>query len=395
MRAALLDAAPAKDLPDVVAQLGRNLDVRLNSQASPSLKSLPEYHTIIALPPGEKARLVIDVLVALARREIRPWRWGTEGLLRQLCIILLRSKPPLVQRDFIPVLKILATRISACADIPFDTMMKCLSDVIGDEPLLPELRKALQELHAVARPVDQSWFRHLATRVDALMFRPVGRTSLRPSLWVETFESRLRKIGPKKQDGWYALVEHANRAGTASSPSAAWRKIGKERVRSVSGAAFDRMLEEVLAEFPLDPDAREPNGDFLKGMIRLAGAADRKALAPTIGRFAEQCFKKVPRIGARSMKLGNASLAALSELGTGVVHLSRLKTKVRYPAVRQRIDSLLRELAARGGHTPDDLEEIAVPDLGWSAVEWLLREKEGLVAKIRPKRGSDVYVGWS
>ena len=88
-------------------------------------------------------------------------------------------------------------------------------------------------------------------------------------------------------------------------------------------------------------------------------------VAPLIGDLAVVCFRKIPGIGARSVKAGNACLAALAELGApGAAQLARMRTRAKLPSVRERVGAAIEGAAERAGVSADELEETSVPGFG-------------------------------
>lgn len=77
-------------------------------------------------------------------------------------------------------------------------------------------------------------------------------------------------------------------------------------------------------------------------------------------------YKKVPGIGPRSVKLGNACIYTLGEMPgiDAVAQLAKIQRSTSYSNAQSMIDRTLEKSAARHGMTRGDLEEIAVPSLG-------------------------------
>jgi hypothetical protein len=84
-----------------------------------------------------------------------------------------------------------------------------------------------------------------------------------------------------------------------------------------------------------------------------------------VGRFAETCFRKIAGVGARSVKLGNAALYALSEMASQPLagaELFRLRAAIKYPSARKLLENRLAELAGRSGQGVAELEDRSLPD---------------------------------
>jgi hypothetical protein len=181
---------------------------------------------------------------------------------------------------------------------------------------------------------------------------------LKPQLTAAQFES----------SDWAMLLAAMAASDGASKPG---KGIAAKWAGSLAAIGTDVFRERVmgwLAQHPLDPQSPDPDADALKQLIWLVGTTGESAAAP-LGRFAQRCFVKVPNIGARSVKLGNAALAALGLVEpptAGAAELDRLRQRVKYPSALKQIEAALALAAKRAGMTAEDLAELAVPefDLG-------------------------------
>ncbi|MGJ4930202.1 DUF4132 domain-containing protein [Bradyrhizobium sp. HKCCYLS2038] len=117
------------------------------------------------------------------------------------------------------------------------------------------------------------------------------------------------------------------------------------------------------------PERADPNEDTIRGLIWMMATAPQDFVAARLGRHCELCFKKIPMVGAHSIKLGNAAIQALAVLGTplAIAELTRLKSRIRYPVVVRRIAATLDELAATRQVSAAELEEMALPTFGLTA----------------------------
>ncbi len=162
-------------------------------------------------------------------------------------------------------------------------------------------------------------------------------------------------------------IEHAIKAIGKSKPSEGFLKAAR------SLFAEDVALAASMLDWIDDhtPEAACPdlNDDVIRGLIWMLAAAGDDGIATRIGKYCELCFKKVPYRGARSIKLGNGTIQALTLLGGthAIAELTRLKSRVRYPLVVRRIGAALSEIAGRLGVSEDELEEMALPTFGLSA----------------------------
>ncbi|GGA33680.1 DUF4132 domain-containing protein [Neptunicoccus cionae] len=164
-----------------------------------------------------------------------------------------------------------------------------------------------------------------------------------------------------KEPSRVALASHLNEAFDKSKPTKTWLKEGAARTKLVSDL-WDQLSIWLESEVP-DPSKPDMSLDLLKSLIWLAPPE----MAPQIGRFCQVCFKKVPQIGARSIKLGNACLLALEGMGTNfaaVAELSRLLRDIKYASVRDQIAQRLARVAKSAGLDVTELEDRSLPDFG-------------------------------
>src|SRR3954451_6509661 len=98
--------------------------------------------------------------------------------------------------------------------------------------------------------------------------------------------------------------------------------------------------------------AGDERPDVAAALASLKDAAPRPECATALGGVAVKAYERVPRVGARDERLGNAVVAVLGGLGAaGAVELERLWDRPGYVRPRTRIDAALkvaRRAAARG-----------------------------------------------
>jgi hypothetical protein len=139
---------------------------------------------------------------------------------------------------------------------------------------------------------------------------------------------------------------------------------------------------ELLAYLPLEgfPTIRQPSprpeDNYLlisnivaaKGLVwALAPLAD----APMLQQLADlaiRCLRKLPGHGPLAMSLGNAALLALSQNGlAGMAHLASLRPKMAQENTKSLIAGYLQQASETLGISPDEMEDMSVPDFGLRA----------------------------
>lgn len=105
----------------------------------------------------------------------------------------------------------------------------------------------------------------------------------------------------------------------------------------------------------------------LKSMVHILNHKKYEEDAELLRKLAVVSYSKIPYSGPISTGVGNVCLQALSDLdGTqGLVHLSELARKLKYPASAATLaKKRLGEAAREKGVNVQDLESMVVPDYG-------------------------------
>jgi hypothetical protein len=262
----------------------------------------------------------------------------------------------------------------------------CSAEGVDDAMLEP-----LEKLRALVKPNEYEYGGRLREKQEFTeqiesIFKPKP-TEARPARvdpgepWADAV---LAACQGAAGDKWDALVEYAS-AADGSQPTQKWLKGAKTLVDAIGINAFEKTMVSWLElaskprSAPMTQDQlrhtafgiQDPsldlyapkNEEVLKGIAWIAGGADRAAFASGLGMLAERCYKKVPMIGPRSAKVGNACLVALTSMSSrkATAQLSRLKSIVKQPTGRKMIEKALSRMADKQGVTVDDLEESTVP----------------------------------
>ena len=125
-------------------------------------------------------------------------------------------------------------------------------------------------------------------------------------------------------------------------------------------------------EYQPDPNLLiiEPHADMLKGLAWSCGLHEDKELARALTALALSAYRKVPKIGPRAVKIGNACVSALGMMPgmEGVYQLALLKVKVKFGTAQKGIEKAFNAAAERVKIPRADLEEMAVPAYGLTEV---------------------------
>jgi hypothetical protein len=205
--------------------------------------------------------------------------------------------------------------------------------------------------------------------------------------WSDAVNDDISRLPAAERLAWSALFRHALTA-TAARPTARWLAAAEK----LAGAIATDLVEEALMRWlPLvtrGPRFRrlstyagdlrsagdvmnEENATCLRGLLWLIQKLPRPdELAHLITSVALSAYKKVPGIGPRAVKVGNAAVYALSEStsSNAVGQLALLKVRVRFGTAQKEIDKAFTTAALALGLPRDQIEEMAVPTYGLEEV---------------------------
>jgi hypothetical protein len=113
-----------------------------------------------------------------------------------------------------------------------------------------------------------------------------------------------------------------------------------------------------------------PHIELLCGLVWMCGLSQNPAVARALGNLCVSALRKVPGIGPRAVRLGNASITALGMMATpeALGRLAFLKVKVKFGGARNAIDKTLGKLSEKLGMSREDLEEMSIPAYGMEEV---------------------------
>jgi hypothetical protein len=202
-------------------------------------------------------------------------------------------------------------------------------------------------------------------------------------VWADAVNSEFSKLTPQARRSWSALFAHALTA-TSSRPAAKWLKTASGLVEEIGpdqvAARLERWLPRVAKGRSIErlghyiDDARgsantinEENATCLRGLLWLAPTLPRaEELARQIAAVALSAYKKVPGVGPRAVKVGNAAVYALSEIATteAVGQLAMLKVRVKFGSAQKEIEKAFTASAEALGLPREEIEELGVPSYG-------------------------------
>ncbi|MDJ0942426.1 MAG: DUF4132 domain-containing protein [Kiloniellales bacterium] len=396
--------------PTVRAYLDEAAAAAPSRYEPPKIEELETGRALLEAAPGDQVlalRATFDALCAGLRTSAALGTSRRHGLrlqaLKNLASRLLRRRLPYRSDDLEAMIRALAGKTAQDHWLPTGGLLRAVELHVRAQGLDDSLRAALLHLRQRA---ESSAFRRivqgvpelpeLAEKVARLLEEPDAASFLRKSPWGTEVGSWLSALEPGPKAAWTALLAHAATARGRNRPPRNWDAEAAALMGAVGAEVFAQRLEGWLAGLALEPENPDPNAELIRGLIWIAAGLEAETAAPLLGGFTERCFKKVPEHGARSVLLGNAALFALGALpaGGGVAELSRLKGKLRYPSARKQVEKVLQDAAARAGKTPEELEEMAVPDFGLDVAGCRVEPLGDFQAVIRIAGAEMVALTW-
>ena len=205
--------------------------------------------------------------------------------------------------------------------------------------------------------------------------------------WSDAINDDIARMDAARQKQWTSLLKHCLGA-TAARPAAKWQSAAKRSVDAIGGddvrSALVRWLPLVtrgqsirkLGSYVGDVRGaadvmNEENATCLRGLLWLVPALpDRDELARHVTAVALSAYKKVPGVGPRAVKVGNAAVYALAAIGTiqTVGQLALLKVRVRFGTAQKEIDKAFTAAAEALALPRDAIEEMGIPSYGLESV---------------------------
>lgn len=204
--------------------------------------------------------------------------------------------------------------------------------------------------------------------------------------WSDAVNTKLNAMAPALRTAWMELLQHSA-AASGARPSTKWLKTAKELLKKIGVASFGQVLHQWL---PLVSAARtvrtleasgvgpsdtsltihDDNATCLRGLLWVAPEVASPDLIRALGALTASCYRKIPGIGPRAVKVGNAGVYALSQIDdpAAVGQLALLKVKVKFGSAQKEIEKAFNVAAERSGLRREELEEMSVPTYGLTDV---------------------------
>jgi hypothetical protein len=266
-------------------------------------------------------------------------------------------------------------------------MVKVLRDHLKEHELTPALQKRVRKL---TKDLDEGYSTAEMRRWSATLKELAGlTTSSQPLIpgeaWSDSAIAEIEAMETEKRATWISLLLHCSRASSAK-PGVKWSKEAAALLEKIGNEAFESAVVrwfplvdrprtrpvERLSQWQPDPNLmlQDQNADILKALAWLCAKSDSAEVARALGALALAAYRKVPQIGPRCVRVGNACVGALGAMpaATGVGQLAMLRARIKFGTAQKVIEKALEAAAGHAGMSLQEIEEISVPTYGLQEV---------------------------
>ncbi|GAB3636079.1 hypothetical protein GCM10027422_16690 [Hymenobacter arcticus] len=399
----------SQEMQPVLQQLIREAGGTANWHSA--ITELPTYQAAKAQNATYRGRLALAAVVALRANAGR-----LRTTLMQLLGGLMRTTITLSDSDFIVLLQ----HYGLTFDRLRDTIIRDAAGVFPVSLTLGQVEKSVKK-NGLSKPLATYLTQFLAAtgkevsgfqaneiiatqrRLQAIL--NLGNAEARPVLVFpegDAFGQQLTEFAVGLPDDapttrpWLHLLQLWQRT-SGGQPTAKFRKELDAATAAVGAAAVQEQAItwlELLAATPVVEETQtvaygegrsqtytsyryvlEPNLIVAKGLVWTVQPLLTDALLHQLASLAAKCYRKIPEKGPLAMALGNACLLALAHGGLpGVAALARVRLKIKQTNTQALIASHIEKASQELGVTPDEIEDMAVPDfdLHNGRAEWQL-----------------------
>jgi hypothetical protein len=196
------------------------------------------------------------------------------------------------------------------------------------------------------------------------LFKPKGDE------WGAAVMAKLAALPADVQGPLSARLSLAAQGGSNAKPAKGWLKSAAQALERPGRTRLgEYLLDFIECHGPGAPVALE-NQETLRALLWLAAMAAPEAAARRLEAYAQKCLTfSAAHFAYLSLVLGIASIHAFALMpGTaGAGSLARLRRTLKRPGEVKAVDKALSALAQARGIGAGELEEIGLPDYGFSS----------------------------
>ena len=365
---------------------------------------------LLEAPPEEQRAFVLAAAVWLDRHRSMT-SYEAQWVVRIAMMTVLRRRLPF-GHDGVTTLLDWSRRRENNYTRGLPQMIKVVEDYLKGGEMTLRLRRTIEGLVGIVESeYCDGETRRWAVRLGEL----VGQTGARLPLvdgeaWADAAITDITSAAGPEREAWLELLGACAKA-SGSAPSAKWLKAAAAAVEKIGAARFREAVTKWFAlvdkprtrrieswsQWSPDPNLliQDRNADILRGLVWACAANEETARS--LAALAVSAYRKVPQMGPRCVRVGNACAWALGRMpGTaGVVQLALLKIKVKFGTAQKMIASALAEAAKRAGLPQDEIEEMSVPSYGLQEVGVRCERLADFTAELTVSGTHSVELKWA
>ena len=356
------------------------------------LKNSPVGQQFLKLSRAEQAECAIALLWQLRQFWQQPQQTGRRGL------SLFSVKPPRSHLiiDLIPDLinrklpfndeQVLEWLTTFCEEQRVwwrwsAPVTKTVRYYLSDHEPTPELLDQIEHMCSLLERFSGQE-RKYAAQLRQLTATQQKTLPIRPGeAWSDRALEQVEEFSDEARSPWLELITECSIV-SSSKPAASWLKKQHNHRATIGLETFNSYLLEwfALADQPRTQPLQDwrgsedilhdQNADILKGLVWLCADQTDAELARGLSKLTVSAYRKIPGIGPRCVKLGNACVWALGQMPMeeAIAQLALLKVKVKFGTAQRGIEKALTAAAKREGISREEIEELSVPSYGLTEV---------------------------
>ncbi len=379
------------------------LDERVGKGSSftPARAAASKSFQLLEALSGEQK---IQILLQAARQQIDAKRSpeNSQVLFRQIYILerFLTQHLPFSPEQFIELFRLLNELPDELYHLPVQGICDTVENYLKAHGIFSEAQvRILTRFYELwkldARPYHKSQLNQFGKILLSNSTIPAMQLRANGEIFAGAVVLYFNELPLPQQRRWAELILHAQDS-SPSKPSGKWCKQSKDLIESIGQELFLQKLIEWLPladkpapedrvrhyrnyGYPLHPlEMEDAHVDALKGLAWMAGLLDDDALTRAIGLVGVSAYKKIPGVGPRAVRLGNACVWALGNIGSqcALSQLAMMKVRVKNGMAQKALEKALQKLADAIGVSTEELQEMSVPSYGLTDVG-RLEEKLG------------------
>lgn len=374
------------------------------------LKETKAGQELLTLAVEEQKLIVLDVATQLASPR-RPG--GNQGTVMQNMLSeLWRKRLPFTHDELVALMASLADHWNL-AYLGVGNLIRQIHYFLEANPRTAALTDSIHLIiaHLEQKPTSADIRKHLVTLQGLVGDSATKVPVIAGEAWSDQAIGLISQSPAAVQQKWVALFAVLQQA-TGGSPTAKWQKAA---VAALEKLGYPLFKQAVVEWFPLvdkprtlpvqqqqgwQPDPAnqiiDANADLLRAMAWLCAYQEDREVARALTTLALSAYRKIPGVGPRCVRVGNACVWALGNMSgmQGVYQLAVLKAKVKFGTAQIGIEKALTAAAEREQLPRAEIEELSTPTYGLTEVGRRCESFGEFTAELRVIGSSTTELRW-